>query len=380
MRVVWTILSIIGILILALLLLGVLLILLVLLCPIRYKAVIIRQLTNKPEGRIRVHWLLHLLSVHVDYREKLSYKVKILGFTLLKDDDVLAPKEDTAGGDSADTGKQSSGSDAPQSGAEQGSTVQSGVTQDAAKQETVVQGGLPQGGAEQKAVAQNDVTQGQGAMGQGNPAQSDAPQGDAPETDTETSADEAHGEKEKISFLKRVGQLLRQISGFLVRIPEYFAVLLEKLAELLEKFAEFEEGLGTKADQLLDKLDELQQKKNRIMKMINDTQNRSAVTAAFGSIGGLLTHIRPRKLKIEGRLGFDDPATTGQVFGILGMLMPLYGETIHLEAVFDETVMEGRLEAKGRIRIAIVMVIVLRLIIKREVRRLIAQVRGLKKA
>ena len=115
------------------------------------------------------------------------------------------------------------------------------------------------------------------------------------------------------------------------------------------------------------------------MRQLQDEQNRFAVKEILRAVGKVLAHIRPRKLKINGRLGFDDPAQTGQVFGIIGMLMPLYGEHIQLEAVFDQKIMEGQLYLSGRIQIGFVLWIALRLIVRKEVRRLIAQIQNMKK-
>ena len=130
----------------------------------------------------------------------------------------------------------------------------------------------------------------------------------------------------------------------------------------------------------MEKIESFRKKTDKLLRQLQDAQNQAAVKAVLGTVGALLKHIRPQKLKVTGRLGFDDPAKTGQIFGIIGMLMPLYGENIHLEAVFDEAVMEGQLEIKGRVRIGTVLSMALKLVFKREVRRLIAQVKRLKKA
>lgn len=56
---------------------------------------------------------------------------------------------------------------------------------------------------------------------------------------------------------------------------------------------------------------------------------------------------------IEGRLliGFDDPATTGQVLGILCVLAAFGGNHLEVDADFQNRVLEGKLTVKGHIRL-----------------------------
>ena len=70
-----------------------------------------------------------------------------------------------------------------------------------------------------------------------------------------------------------------------------------------------------------------------------------------------------------------------QAFGLQVLLgFNLYGDNIHLEAVFDEAVVEGQIEIKGHVRAGTVIGLALKLVFKKEVRRLITQVKRLKKA
>ena len=78
-------------------------------------------------------------------------------------------------------------------------------------------------------------------------------------------------------------------------------------------------------------------------------------------------------MKVTGRLGFEDPAQTGQIFAVIGMLMPLYGEHIQLEAVFDEKVIDIDAYLSGRVRGGSMTYMILRLILRKEVRRLFKQ-------
>ena len=360
-----TLLRIIGILILAVILLVLLVVLLVLLCPVRYRAIVARELDKNPEVTARVTWLLHFLSVRVDYKEKLSYRVSVLGFTLLKDDDILASKNEMSENVTSES-----------------MTSESETSDDAAaesdlKSETIADptSGREHGEKENAPSAEEKPTKCEKTAEP--EVKSDRIEKSTTGKDIETETEVPETDDQKVPLGEKISHAVQFIAGLL---NELHGAIPEKIAEFLEKTAAFIEKISLYPDTILEKVDELQKKKERLLKQINDVQNQSAVKAVFGTIGSLLVHIKPQKLKIEGRLGFDDPATTGQIFGVIGMLMPLYGETIHLEAVFHEAVAEGKLEVKGRIRIGTALYMVLKLIGKKEVRRLIAQVKRLKKA
>lgn len=77
------ILKIIGLLLLGILALVLGLVLLVLLVPIRYQ--VKGSFYGKPEGFVKVTWLLHILSVAATYQEDLQVSVKLFGFRLFRD-------------------------------------------------------------------------------------------------------------------------------------------------------------------------------------------------------------------------------------------------------------------------------------------------------
>ena len=321
MELILGLLRIIGILVLAVILLVLVVVLLVLFCPLRYKAVITRELSDPPKGFVRVTWLLHLLSVRVEFDEELDYRIRVLGFSLLKGKDDLASKNQ-GHGDAEEKASEKAPEKEPEKAPEK---------------------------APGKAF------------------------GKVPEEAEEKSSRQTTDKKTEESKSEESDQVTEH------REDKFRRTIGERIAELLQKLADFIEKISSYPDMILEKVDEWQQKKEKWLKHFQDEQHRTAIKALFGTAGSVLMHIKPRRLKIDGRLGFDDPAVTGQVFGLIGMLMPLYGETIHLEAIFDEAVAEGRLEARGRIRIGTLIYLLIRVIGKKEVRRLITQVKQLRR-
>lgn len=65
----------------------------------------------------------------------------------------------------------------------------------------------------------------------------------------------------------------------------------------------------------------------------------------------LLKGILPKKLEGTLRIGTGDPASTGQVMAVYGILYPLLGDNIAITPDFEEPVIEGRLNIKGKITV-----------------------------
>lgn len=64
----------------------------------------------------------------------------------------------------------------------------------------------------------------------------------------------------------------------------------------------------------------------------------------------LLKHFRPREAKGYIRFGTGDPATTGQILGISCIFLPIYSSKIQVYPDFENSIYEGSIQIKGHIR------------------------------
>ncbi len=79
-----------------------------------------------------------------------------------------------------------------------------------------------------------------------------------------------------------------------------------------------------------------------------------------------LKHIKPKRLEIEGRLGFEDPYITGIACAVLNVFHQEFKMTnINVNTVFDEEVFEGKGLIKGRVVLVYMAYIALRLYLSR---------------
>lgn len=105
-----------------------------------------------------------------------------------------------------------------------------------------------------------------------------------------------------------------------------------------------------------------------IKDFIEDEENILALNQTLKSIKKLLIHMRPRKAKISGILGFDDPCTTGQVFGIIGVLASYYGKSLDIKADFEKEVIDIVFDIRGHLMVSYALIIVLKLMTNKRLR------------
>ena len=83
----------------------------------------------------------------------------------------------------------------------------------------------------------------------------------------------------------------------------------------------------------------------------NSTCTQAAKDHILREVKYLLRHILPEKLEGILTFGFEDPATTGQVLGILCVLAVFTGNHLEVNGNFEEKMLEGDVSIKGHIRL-----------------------------
>lgn len=98
-----------------------------------------------------------------------------------------------------------------------------------------------------------------------------------------------------------------------------------------------------------------------IYRYIRDEQNVEAVKLIFNSVGKLLKHIAPQKIKGWVNFGTGDPCTTGQILGVIGIFYGRCMRHLVITPDFENAVFEGEVNIKGRITVARLLYIAARL-------------------
>lgn len=131
----------------------------------------------------------------------------------------------------------------------------------------------------------------------------------------------------------------------------------------------------------LDKLKCTIRKVCDTIKMVLEFLKGEAHIGALGRIKSevirLLVSLKPNNLKGNVRFGMEDPYQTGQILAGLSVLYPIYGDNVEIYPEFDKKILEGDVYLKGHIRGVHAVKMVFNIIIDKNVRTTIKDVKAL---
>lgn len=310
------ILKIIGITILAILGLILLVLALVLFVPVFYK---VRIIHNPEETKItgKVSFLWPAIVVVVQYLKKFSYRVRVFGISLL---DSEKPKKE----------KQ------PKKKKEK---------KPKKKKDKKKKKG--QSGKEKETVPADDIfapLENPGAL----PTE---------ETETDISPESVAEEPESLGEQTQDEE----------KKPGLFAKIKAKIQKLRETISK-----------TIAKIKKLIHQKDEVQRILGKPETKAAIRFAWDKLKRLLKHILPRKIKGYIAYGADNPATTGQVLGILSVLYARTGQLLEIRPNFTEKQLECDVLIKGRIQVFTLLVIAIKVVLNKELRQVIKEFKGIK--
>lgn len=125
-----------------------------------------------------------------------------------------------------------------------------------------------------------------------------------------------------------------------------------------------------------DKLKEIKQKAEKIENLWTSGHMTNSRALLARQLRYLLKHTRPKKLSGYLRFGFDDPSITGYAMAAYGILYPIWSPELSVEPDFEKQVLDCHILLKGKIRVWHIVRAALRMILSKDVRRVIKDVRN----
>ena len=326
LHVILQILAIIGIILLCILGFLILLTLLVLFVPIRYRA------EGSKDGKdiwlkAKATYLFRLVTVTYEYPKPGSLVARILGFKIV--DTAKKPEEEGSGKEKKKKKKKKSSEPAAakeQEEAEAAAKEQEKAEAAAKEQEEAETAAKEQEKAEAAAKEQ---------------AKTDA----EAETEGEPLKEEAV-KKEKLTFRDKIKKILYTIRTFCDKIKH----IKDTIKGIADNIAYYK-------------------------KVITQTENKKLYGRVKERIFKVLKSIRPRVLKASLHIGTGSPDTTGYLCALYGMLLPIFGNNVILDADFEETVWEGTFFLKGRITVFTLLRHAAGVLLDKQLRILIKQLK-----
>lgn len=304
------ILKIIGITVLVILGLVILLVALILFAPIRYQ-LFGSYLSKEPKLSGKITWFIPGLSAKVFFDQKLTYYVRWFGhYFVSSDSSKIKEKKSKEKKSDRKKKKENAREDFFENQNEE-------VTDDFLER--------------QEGISSEDFSENLKENLQ------DAPQ-------------EVADENLKEDFLEN------QCKGFFQRIADKVRKFFQTIVSLVQKVKQILTHIASILSGVYGKIDSVKKRITYYYDLWQKDATQKVWEDCKGRLAKLLKHLKPKRFTIDIKMGYEDPATTGMIMGIWGMLYPIIGGTIRICPVFDEKVMDAELKLRGKIRLIHVLI------------------------
>lgn len=308
------ILKIIGIALLIILGLLLLLLLLVLFVPVRYR--LKGDYTDGLHVKGKITWLLHLVSVKIEVEKETFVSVRILGIPL----SVFQKK----------SSKKTSEKKVEVS--ERKTTSES---TESAKTTSLYSEEKP--GSELKPEVKQEP--------------------EVKSKENEKTQENLQKEPKPETLNKDIRQKKQKAKKW--NISEKIAAIYGKIRTVKQKIQNF-----------IKNCKDIKMQIGRYISVLQSDTAKAAFALCRNRIFKFLKHILPKKMYADITFGFDDPANTGYVLAVYGMLPSYVGENIIVHPDFDKQIFKGNFKIKGYIRAGTLLYHVLSILMDQNCRKL----------
>lgn len=315
----FTILKIIGLLLLVLLCLFLFLLLSILFVPVKYKAF------GEKKDDIFVHakisWFLHLFTFFIDFEDsKLSYGVRLFGIRLRKFDSGYEKKEKPK---KQKPKKQDNKYDKKQK-------IKSSI-------KTKMESDKESDSKSNLELNKETIVK---------TKENDKKIIDKPEIfeTGKKSTTEKEIEFDDLSFFQKWKRFFLAIFKKIMNIKYTLKNIYDKIIEIRDHFTFYRDLI------LLESTKQL-------------------YTDVWKQVRRLLHHIRPRKVRMHITLGMGDPATTGEAIAAFSIIYPFIGKSITLTPRFDEEILEGDFYFRGYSQVFVLLHVASKVYFNKELRK-----------
>lgn len=334
------ILKIIGIVLLVIL--GVLLlgIACALFVPVRYRIEAVRQ---EDEGeppvtvRVKVTWLLHLFNLLVRFDGELFVRARISIVTILR-----IPKKEKHR-KKAETEK----NDKKNSIQEKRQNTEKPI--DGETDETdgqPLESAVEMPRTEDDADPSREDRERESEVTQTLPEEEREGSADAEEEDDGTEPQEKPGLWEK-----------------LCAIPEILQSLFEKIRRLFE-------NIEYTINRFCDKIRSVSDTIEYYREVVEGEPFKRSFALCKDELTTIIKHLRPRKFKASLIVGMDDPASTGEILAVCGMLYPIIGGHVDVRGDFEKKRLEGQILIVGKLCMFTFLRAAVRIYFNKDIRKL----------
>ena len=156
---------------------------------------------------------------------------------------------------------------------------------------------------------------------------------------------------------------------------ESFSDIPRRLLQRMKQLAGKTERICNMAEWIRDKAEWFLEEAAYYRALFAEEGSRQAAILIRTHLGKLLSHAKPRQLSVNLTVGAEDPAVTGRVLAVNGMLYPWIREAVRVTPDFERECLYGDFYAKGRIRAGVALYHILRVVLDKRTWTLIRRLK-----
>ena len=156
---------------------------------------------------------------------------------------------------------------------------------------------------------------------------------------------------------------------------ESFSDIPRRLLQRMKQLAGKTERICNMAEWIRDKAEWFYEEAAYYRALFAEEGSRQAASLIRTHLGKLLSHAKPRQLSVNLTVGAEDPAVTGRVLAVNGMLYPWIREAVRVTPDFERECLYGDFYAKGRIRAGVALYHILRVVLDKRTWTLIRRLK-----
>lgn len=191
-----------------------------------------------------------------------------------------------------------------------------------------------------------------------------------PEEAPQTTGSEETNSRQKEKLLARILEMI-QMLPYKIRA---FCATIKSNVERIRELGKHMKRMGERIWSRLQQAAEIPEKIQQLLDFVEDYHLKELFAEGKAELNDLWHHYRPRKATGYLQFGTGDPALTGELTGVLYLLLPAFSE-VQIEPDFNDPMLQTELELSGHIRACHLAATAWRLFRNKKLRRLIAKIR-----
>ncbi len=156
-----------------------------------------------------------------------------------------------------------------------------------------------------------------------------------------------------------------------IPLKDRIRLLWEFLKKIISQIRNLFQNIQYTIQNICDKIKSVLENIQYYREVIESDIFRQSFSLCKGELIYLLKKLKPDKLKADFIVGMDDPAATGEILAIYGMLYPMIGSDINVAGDFENKRIEGLFVVKGHMNVYTFLKIAVKLYFNKDIKKLI---------